>query len=113
KPALVLGAERPTALVQRLCDTDRPAVLREDRHAEDAAREVAALLVERRIEAEVGVRVWDADRLTGREDRASDAEVVREAQLAQLQLVDDVAEQLAGLLVVKEQRRPVAVEETR
>ena len=110
QPALVLRGERAATLVQGLRDTDRPAFLVEDRHAEETAREVAALLVERGIEAQVGVGVRDTDRLSGSERRSGDPEMIRKADLRQLQLVHDVADQLAGLLVVQEQRRPIAVQ---
>src|SRR2546425_731782 len=108
QPALVLRREGASTLVQGLRDTDRLAPFVEDGHAEDAACEVAALPVEGRIEAQVGVGVGDADRLPRREGGARDPEVVRKADLLELQLVHDIAEQLSGLLVVQEERRPIA-----
>jgi hypothetical protein len=113
QPALVLRGERASALVQRLRDADRLARLVEDRDAEDGAREIAALPVERGIEAQVGVRVRDADRLPRREDDAGDSQVIRKADLLELELVDDVAHQLVRLLVVQEERRSVAVQHAR
>ena len=90
--------------VERLEDADHLAGDRAHRHAEDAARAIAGLLVDVLIEARVLVRVGDVDA-----DRAGDAASHREADLAHAHSLRDLAPQLAALLVDEEERAAVGL----
>ena len=57
QPFLVLGVEGPSSLIEHLAYADRLARLAEDRHAEDRPGEKAGLLVEGRVEAQIGIGV--------------------------------------------------------
>ena len=92
---LVLVRKRAAVLVQHLRHADRLALLVDHRHAEDRAREVVGLLVERRVEAQVGVGVGDVDGLARLEHRAGDAQVVRQADLQRLEPLADFGPELA------------------
>jgi hypothetical protein len=96
QPRFVLVAERTATLVEHLRHADDLAGLVDDRHAQDGAREVAGALVERRVEAQVGVGVRDVDGLAGREDGAGDTGRVRQADLQRLQALSHFGPQLAG-----------------
>ena len=113
QPRFVLVGERPAVLVQNLGDADGLAVFVDDRHAQDRAREEPGLLVERRIEAQVGVGIGYVDRLAGGEHGAGDAEVVGEANLHRLQPLPHFGPKFVGLVVVKEQGRALGVEHAR
>src|SRR3972149_5684094 len=56
-----MGGSVVAPCCQRLREADRPAALVDDGHARDRAGEVAALLVERRIEPQVCVGMRDVD----------------------------------------------------
>ena len=113
QPRLVFVGERAAALVQHLGYADDTAALVDDGHAQDGAREITGLLVERRIETQVRVRVRDVDRLASGEHRAGDTDVVGQADLHRFQPLADFRPELIGLLVVEEQRRSLGVQHTR
>ncbi len=108
---LVLGRERATAFVERLGDPDGFTGLVDERNAEDRSGEEAGLGVERRVEAQIGIRVRDVDGLATGEHRAGDAHRVGEADLVDVVVsLRDASDQLGRAGVVQEERRPFGVE---
>ena len=113
QPRFVFVGERAAALVQHLGHADDAAALVDDGHAQDGAREIAGLLVERRIEAQIGVGVRNVDRLAHGEHGAGDTDMVGQADLHRLQPLADFRPELIGLLVVEEQSRTLGVQHAR
>ena len=76
QPFLVLGVEGPSSLVEHLAYADRLARLAEDRHAEDRPGEKAGLLVEGRVEAQIGIGVGYVDGFSRSKNCSGYAEVI-------------------------------------
>ena len=81
---LVAELERAALLVEELEHADEPAQRAEHRDGQDRARAIAALEIDRRLEALVGVGVGDVERLAGLRDPARDALADREPDLDDL-----------------------------
>ena len=113
EPRFVLLCERASPLIQHLRDADDLARLVSDRNAKDGACEIARLLVERRIEAQIGVSVGDVHGLSGGEDSAGDPQMVGQANLAHFVAHCHAGEQLVLLFVIEEERGAIGTQHRR
>ena len=109
----IFAGKGATALVQHLCNADHLAVLVDDGHAQDRAGEIAGLLVESRIEAQISVCVRYIDGLARGEHGTGDTQMIGQADLHRLQTLADFRPQLVGLFLVEEQRRALGIQQAR
>jgi hypothetical protein len=104
------SGELPAALVERLRDADDLALDGADRHAQDVARGEAGLLVDRAVEAVVGVGVGDDQRLARGIDVAGHTAGIQDAYLALDVALRDARVQLVGIGIVEEQRAAFGIQ---
>ena len=103
----VARVERAVDLVQDLRHSDRLALAVPDRRAHERGRRVIGLLVDVTVEAGIRVGVLHDLATAAVEDRPGDAEIVHQPDLPAPEAGGDVRVELAGVLVVQEDRASV------
>ena len=108
--AEVLLGELAGTFVERLRDTDDFAFDGLDRDAKDVARGEAGLLVDRTVEAVVGVGVVNDQCFASGIDVARHAAGIKDADLALDVALCDARIQFVGIRIVEEQRATLGVQ---